>query len=75
MGSEGMIYKKRGMVICLPIPLKNLGHKMVTPFRIPSSATCHNYLYDNMEATGLEPVTPCVSNKGNQLRIKIKDLL
>jgi len=26
--------KKGSKVICLPIPLNNFGHKMVTPFRI-----------------------------------------
>jgi len=62
-GSEGMIYKKRGMVICLPIPLNNFGHKMVTLFRILPATTCSKSLYINMGDTGLEPVTPCLSIK------------
>ncbi len=54
---------KKGHGNLLTIPPENFGHKMVTPFRIPSSATYHKSLYDNMGDTGLEPVTPCLSSK------------
>ncbi len=47
----------------LTIPLNTFGHKMVTPFRILSPTTYHNFLSDNMGDTGLEPVTPCLSSK------------
>ena len=56
--------KKRGKVICLPMPLNNFGHKMATPFRILSPCTYPKSLYINMGDTGLEPVTPCLSNEG-----------
>jgi len=55
--------KKRGMVIYLPMPLNNFGHKMVTPFRILPPTTYPKSLFDNMGDTGLEPVTPCLSSK------------
>ncbi len=55
--------KKRGMVICSPVPLINFGHKMVTLFRTLLTTTYPNSLYDNMGDTGLEPVTPCLSSK------------
>lgn len=48
---------------CFEGSLNNFGHKMVTPFRIPSSATYCKSLFDNMGDTGLELVTPCLSSK------------
>jgi len=60
-----------------PHPLKYIGHKMVTTFRTPSSATYRkssafsvrgNSLYDNMGDTGREPVTPCLSLPDSSFR-------
>ncbi len=58
--------KKKGYGNLLTIPLNNFGHKMVTTFRILPHANSNNSLYVNMGDTGLEPVTPCLSSKGNK---------
>ena len=55
---------KKGTVIYLPVLLIDLRHKMVTSFKISSYATYHNPLCNNMDDTGFEPVTPCLSSKG-----------
>jgi hypothetical protein len=56
--------KKKGTVDCLLMPfLKIFGHTLVT-ITVPTTlAKSHKSLYDNMGDTGLEPVTPCLSNR------------
>ncbi len=56
--------KKKGHGNLLTMPLNYFGHKMVTTFRVASLVVCPKCLYDNMGDTGLEPVTPCLSNEG-----------
>ena len=74
-----MIYKKRGKVICLPMPLNNFGHKMVTPFRtLPLTLTPCLIIWAILESlrhfipqdkltlilfTDNTSVTPCLSSK------------
>jgi hypothetical protein len=38
LGSERMINKKRGLVISLPIPLKNFGYKVVTGYSVSNNS-------------------------------------